>query len=228
MFCFKSVIMWCWVVWIEQREAAAGYIRWILAFISSRLSCSLLRFTCCRWLHAHLLLVFISGPDLPPFSLRFICLPLSLPTFSPPSPPLFIFLFLVNISFISLISFILSFLLPLCIYSFAPLSFPSVWSPPNIFFPFSKSLFHHDHPLSNFSFPLMLSASLSFFSINVLACFSLHTLSPLTSPPFLSFSTGPHVVSPPLLFVSSGLSILAWKDGTQSLREASAHLLFQL
>lgn len=80
----------CWAVWTEQHEtAAAGYIRWIWAFISSRLSCSPLRFTCCRWLHAHLLLVFISRSDLlPPFLLSAFIHPPSLPVFSlsPPSP----------------------------------------------------------------------------------------------------------------------------------------------
>lgn len=49
-----------------MRESAAGCIRWILAFISSRLPCPLPSFTCCQWLPAHLLLVFISRPDLLP------------------------------------------------------------------------------------------------------------------------------------------------------------------
>lgn len=59
-----------WTVWIKQHATAqAAYIRWILAFISSRLCCSLLRFTCCWWLRAHLLLpvYFWTGPP-PPFS----------------------------------------------------------------------------------------------------------------------------------------------------------------
>ncbi len=86
----------CWAEWIEQHETAAvGYIRWILAFISSRLSCSLLRFTCCWWLHAHLMLVFISRADLlPPFLFTlFICPPsLVCPfiTSTSPSVPLYL------------------------------------------------------------------------------------------------------------------------------------------
>lgn len=55
----------CRAVWTEQREAAAAaYVRWIFSFHFLRRSCSLLRFTCCWWLHAHLLLLFICRPDL--------------------------------------------------------------------------------------------------------------------------------------------------------------------
>lgn len=67
----------CWAVWSQHDVATAGCIRWILAFISSRLSCVQLRFTCCRWLHAHLLLVFISRSCLLPCFPLIICLSLS-------------------------------------------------------------------------------------------------------------------------------------------------------
>ena len=127
----------CWAVWIEQHEtASAGYIRWILAFISSRLSCSLLRFTCCWWLLAHLLLVFISRPNLlPPFFPLYLHLSPSLlrPFITSTSRPSFCFLqrhFLINFAasfFISSLLHLLSILVPLCFYLFT-LSFvpPSV------------------------------------------------------------------------------------------------------